>query len=225
MSQERQKLTIYTAQGHDEAPPQVEWKSIPMPQVTRRRLSYGERLLRNSAIACALLFAILSLRNIDQPWAQTASSAVERALTVDFDVDETLGELQFVKRFLPESTLVFWNLSGEDRLKKPVEGALLHDYSAEQPWYTFVARAGEDVSACKAGTLTACDETPSGDWMLTVSHPDGTAALYAYVDRGTIEMGESVAAGEVIASAAMQGCVYLEYQRDGQPLQVEEFYP
>lgn len=225
MSQERQKLTVYSAQGADTPPPQVEWRSVPMPQVVRRRLTYGERLLRNSAIACALLFAVLSLRNIDQPWAQTASSAVERALTVDFDVDETLGELQFVQRFLPDSTLVFWNLSGDDRLKKPVSGALLHDYSDDQPWYTFVATAGEDVCACKAGTLESAQQTAAGDWLLTVAHPDGTSVAYAYVDRGTLEIGESVSAGETIACAAMQGCIYLEYRRDDQPLAVEEFYP
>lgn len=225
MPQERQKLTIYTARGAETAQPAGEWKTPIAPQVVRRKLSPGERLLRNSAIACALLFAILSLRNIDHPWAQTAASTVEKALTVDFDVDETLGELQFVRRFLPESTLVFWNISGEDRLKKPVGGAMLHEYSDLQPWYTFVADSGDEVCAGKAGVLKAATQTSSGDWALEIEHPDGACTVYAYVDRGTIERGESVSAGEVLTTASLQGCVYLEYRSDGQPAEVEEFYP
>lgn len=87
MPESRQKLTIYSAQGGAQSPPpHVEWHCMPVPQVVRRKMTHGERLLRNSAIACALLFVILSLRNIDQPWAQVASGGVERALTASIDL-------------------------------------------------------------------------------------------------------------------------------------------
>ena len=52
----------------------VRWRSIPhpgnRPVRVRGKLSAGDRLLRSSAIACALLLAVLALGNIDQPWAQ-----------------------------------------------------------------------------------------------------------------------------------------------------------
>lgn len=225
MPLERQKLTIYTAQGAQTQSEAQDWKDAQVTKVVQRRLTPGERLLRNSAIACALLFGILSLRNIDRPWAQAASSAVEKALTADFDVDDTLGELHFVRRFLPESALVFWNISDADNMKQPVDGAILHEYSDLQPWYTFVADNGDDVCAGKAGTLVSATQTAAGDWALVIEHPDGSSALYAYVDRGTIEVGESIAAGEVISTAAHQGSVYLEYRRDEKPIAVEEFLP
>lgn len=224
MSETRQKLTIYSAQGGaQDPPPHVEWKSMPKPQVVRRRLTRGERLLRNSAVACALLFAILSLRNIDQPWAQVASGSVERALTASIDLDETLGSLSFVRNLVPESALVFWNLNDEDRLKRPVAGQLLHDYTADQPWYEFRADAEEDVAAGKAGKLTRRAQTEAGDWVLEFTHDDGTSTVYAFVNRGTIEDGESVSAGEIIAQSGAQGGVYVEYRRDGQPCPVSEF--
>lgn len=225
MSQNFQKLTVYTPEGTRKVEEGKAGNEAPFPQVVRRKMSPGERLLRNSAIACALLFAILSLRNIDQPWAQAASGVVEKALTVDFDVDETLGELHFVRRFLPETALVFWNIGSENRMQKPVSGALLHDYSELQPWYTFVANCGAEVCAGKAGTLASANRTTMGDWTLEIAHPDGSSAVYGYVDRGTIEAGEAVSAGEVITTAALQGCVYVEYRRDGAPTEVDAFVP
>ena len=225
MPQEGQKLTIYTAQGPQEDPNTEKPMEHVVPTVIRGRLSPGERLLRNSAIACALLLGLLSLRNIDQPWAQAASVTVEKALTADFDVDETLGELHFVKRFLPESALVFWHISDSDRVMRPVTGAILHEYTNLQPWYTFVAKNGDAVWAGKDGTLVSAKQTSQGDWMLELQHPDGSSTVYAYVDRGTIEVGETVSANELLTTAALQGCVYLEYRRDGMPAAVEEFAP
>ncbi len=224
MSETRQKLTIYSAQGGAQTPPpHVEWQCMPKPRVVRRRLTPGERLLRNSAIACALLFAILSLRNVDQPWAQAASEGVERALTASIDLDETLGSLSFVRRWMPESALVFWNLNDEDRLRRPVAGPLLHDYSEQQPWYEFRTDAEEDVAAGKAGTLSRRAQTGAGDWVLEFTHDDGSSTVYAFVTRGAIEDGEAVSAGEIIARSGAQGSVYVEYRREGQPCPVSEF--
>ena len=226
MPESRQKLTIYSAQGGAQSPPpHVEWHCMPVPQVVRRKMTHGERLLRNSAIACALLFVILSLRNIDQPWAQVASGGVERALTASIDLDETLGNLSFVRNLVPESALVFWNLSDADRLKRPVAGALLHDYTEQQPWYEFRAGAEEDVAVGKAGTLARQAQTDAGDWVLEIVHDDGSSTVYAYVTRGTIEPGESVSRGEILAQSGAQGSVYLEYRREGQPCPVSEFLP
>lgn len=217
----QQKLILFTAEGRkmnedrEEAPAAI--------RVVRRRLSTGERLLRNSAIACALLFGMLALKNIPHHTAQTAARLVEHVLTADFDIDETLGELHFVRRMLPESALVFWNMPSSGKAKRPVEGDILHAYTEQQPWYTFVARHGDPVSAPLAGVLKSAKQMNGGDWMLTLQHPDGSETILAYVDRGTIEKGESVAAGEVIASAALQGCIYLEYAVDGKPVRIEEY--
>ena len=52
------------------------------PQMTRT-----DRLLRNSALACAMLLGVLALGNVDQPWAKKASDTVERALTMRIDLD------------------------------------------------------------------------------------------------------------------------------------------
>lgn len=227
MPESRQRLTIYSAQGgtEPEKPPHVDWQCIPVPHTVRRRLTRGERLLRDSAIACALLFGVLALKNIDQPWAQAASGGVERALTASIDLDETLGSLSFVRNLVPDSALVFWNLNAADQLKQPVAGTLLHDYAEAQPWYEFRAAEGEAVVAGRTGELTRRAQTDAGDWVLELTHEDGARTVYAFVDQGEAEIGDTVQAGEVLCHSGTQGSVYLEYQRDGQPCPVGGFVP
>ena len=77
-----------------------------------RRLAFGDRLLRNSAIACALLLGMLALGNVRQPWAEKAAGRVRQALTMRIDLDDAIGDLTFVRRIMPESALVFLNVSG-----------------------------------------------------------------------------------------------------------------
>ena len=98
------------------------------------RLTFGERLLRNSAIACALLLALLAARNIDTPWTRAAVEGVERALTMKINLDESLGSLSFVRDLMPESMLVFFDLSGKSELAQPVEGTLEKRFDEQQPW-------------------------------------------------------------------------------------------
>lgn len=218
MPKENQKLVIYSPQG-SKMPPEKNSRLH-----TRKKLTAGERLLRNSAIACAFLLGILSMKNINHPIAQNTAEAVEKAIILDFNVDDALGELHFVKHFLPESALVFWNLSDPDRLKRPTDGTILHEFSELQPWYTFYADQSEPVYAMKTGILQAANQSPAGDWILEFSHHDGTSAVYAYVTRGNLQIGDSVTAGEQITEAAQQGAVYVEYRSNGKSICAEEFY-
>ena len=65
----------------EKAPPIViEAAEPPRPAKPRHRparLTAGDRLLRNSAYAFALLLGVLALGNVDQPWAKKASESVE----------------------------------------------------------------------------------------------------------------------------------------------------
>ena len=99
----------------------------------RRRVGFSERLLRNTAIACTLLLGILALKNVDAPWSQAAVSGIEAALTMRIDPDASLGEMSFVRSFIPESTLVFFDMSSSSPIE-PVEGANVHEFMDGQPW-------------------------------------------------------------------------------------------
>ena len=100
-------------------------------------MTRGDRLLRNSAIACALLLGILTLGNLRQPWAEKAAQGIERALTMHINLDESIGELTFVRQIMPESALVFLNVSGSTALAHPCDGAITHPWSDLQPWMAY----------------------------------------------------------------------------------------
>ena len=107
MASDDLKLLIHTASIPSNQPP-----AVPRPNRSARRLrirtrlSFQERLLRNSLLACAVLLGVLALGNLEQPWAVKASRSIEQALTMKVDLDQSLGRLSFVQKLMPESALV-----------------------------------------------------------------------------------------------------------------------
>ena len=215
MSEEKSKLRIHAQITPTEsaAPPpsstqRVRWRSIPHPAQRKGReprekqkLTFGDRLLRNSALACALLLAILAMGNINQPWARSTSEAVERALTMHIDLDESIGSLSFVRNLMPESALVFLNLSGESELAVPVEGEVSHAYSESQPWLMFSCTIGTDVVAAADGTVIEAYSNPLYGNTIAIDH-GGCILRYASLNTlQLVSVGQYVQQGEVISAA------------------------
>ena len=186
----------------------------------RRKASAGERLLRNSALACALLLGILALGNVDQPWARRASEGVERALTMHIDIDKDIGALQFVRRIMPESALVFMNLSGESRPVQPVEGTVTHPWSNLQPWRMYACPKDSEVRAVADGTVTAVSPLSDDRVGVLIDHGEGLETLYASLDDVEVKNGDSVARGQVIGE--VDDDLYFECRRAGEPVDPAE---
>ena len=190
------------------------WTRATGRRSNRPRLTFGERLLRNSAVACALLLALLAAKNIDTPWTRAAVDGVERALTMRIDLDESLGRLSFVRNLMPESMLVFFDLSGEGELAAPVEGELDKRYDAQRPWLEFACAPGADVTAAEAGTVLAVTQLSGGGWGVLIEHADGLETVSAYLLEPVVQAGEAVERGQVIARSEA-GRLYFEARRNG----------
>ena len=175
-------------------------------------LTFSDRLLRNSALACAMLLGILAVGNIDQPWARSASESVQRALTMRIDLDETIGELSFVRDLMPESALVFLNLSGESELAVPTDGELLHPFSDAQPWLVFESIPGSEVIAIADGTVTAVSELSGDTFGILIDHGSGLESVYAYLADASIQPGDTVQRGQKIGSGETN--VYFELREN-----------
>lgn len=180
---------------------------------TRKKAGFSERLLRNTAIACTLLLGILTIRNIDQPWSRTAISGIESALTMRIDPDASLGRLSFVKSIIPESTLVFFNMSGAATVE-PVNGDVVHEYSDGQPWTLYSCEPAAEVRSTMSGTVSAVACMESGDWCVMVDHGEGVETMYAYMDKPSVDAGDQVECGETIGAARGES-LYYEYRQDG----------
>ena len=185
----------------------------------RRKSTFSERLLRNSAIACAVLLGVLALGNVRQPWAQKASEGVRRALTMRIDLDDSLGELTFVRGLMPESALVFMNVSGGNQLTRPVDAAVRHSWTALQPWTLFEG-AGEDVKCAAAGTVTAVSALSSGGFGVLVDHGEGLESAYANLSEVSVQQGDSVNRSDRLGTCG-EG-LYFELRQGGESIDPSE---
>lgn len=203
----------------DSAQP-IYWKCLPHPLQRRGlrragsprpKLSAGDRMLRNTAVACALLLGVLALGNIRQPWAMRASETVQRALTMHIDLDSSIGRLSFVRDWMPESALVFFNLDGGAELAAPVSGELKHAYSDDQPWLLFACPEDSPVCAAADGVVTAVSELSGGSTGVLIDHGEGIETVYAYLSSASVQPGDAVSRGQALGQSAAQ--LYFELRQ------------
>ena len=187
--------------------------------VPRPRASFPDRLLRNSAIACAVLLGVLALGNVRQPWAQKAREGIQRALTMRIDLDDSLGELTFVRNLMPESALVFLNVSGGGELSRPMSGAVAHRWSALQPWTLFEG-AGEAVRCVGVGTVSAVSPLSGGLYGVLVDHGEGLESVYANLAEVSVSQGDAVNRGDALGTSS-EG-TYFELREGGESVDPSE---
>lgn len=189
------------------------------PKKQNSPMTRGDRLLRNSAIACALLLGILALGNLRAPWAEKASESIERALSMHINLDDSIGELTFVRQIMPESALVFLNVSGSNALARPCDGAIVHAWSELQPWLSFES-GKRPVCAVDGGIVTAVSTLSGGNQGLLVDHGEGRETLYANLSEVTLQAGDRVARGQQLG--ACEDGLYFEFRQNGESVNPAE---
>lgn len=210
--------TQFRPDANDAQPPRL--RRVKRHRRARKApLTQGDKLLRNSAIACALLLGILALGNLRAPWAEKASESIERALTMHINLDDSIGELTFVRQIMPESALVFLNVSGSASLARPCDGAVVHGWSDLQPWLAFEA-GKRPVCAADSGTVTAVSDLSGGNQGLLVDHGEGRETLYANLSEVTVQSGDRVARGQQLG--ACEDGLYFELRQSGESVDPTE---
>ncbi len=183
------------------------------------RMGAGDRLLRNSAIACAVLLGVLALGNLRQPWAQKAVAGIEQALTMRINLDDSLGQLTFVRELMPESALVFLNVSGGSELTPPAAGDVSHPWTALQPWVMFDCQ-GAPVCAVQSGTVTAVSRMSDGRQGVLVDHGNGLESVYAGLAEVTVASGDAVDRGGALGTSG--DGLYFELRSGGESVDPSE---
>ena len=215
--------TQFTPDGVRESPPESGRRRKRLgrsrPRTPKPGLGFGDRLLRNSAIACAVLLGILALGNVNQPWAQKAAESVEKALAMHINLDDSIGELTFVRQIMPESALVFLNVSGSAELTLPSDGAVRHGWSALQPWLMF-EEGNRPAYAADSGTVTAVSPMSDGRFGLLVDHGEGLESVYANLSEVTVQSGDTVARGQQLG--ACEEGLYFELRQGGEAIDPTE---
>lgn len=221
---EKTKLRIHTRMVPEES---IQKKTPPRLSISIRGFFKGEssplsgeRMLRNSAVACLLLLGILMVGNINQPWAKQTTDYIQRALTMQIDLDGTIGELSFVRNLMPKSALVFLNLSDKTELTIPVEGTISHQFTQAQPWLMFQSDNGSPVRAAADGIVTAVSELSGGTFGVLVDHGSGIESVYAYMASASVHAGDTVKRGQTLGSS--DTTLYFEYRNAETPIDPSE---
>ena len=211
MASDQVKLTIHTSEKQHTAP------SRPARRMrVKTQLSFQERLLRNSCLACAVLLGVLALGNLNQPWARKAADGIQQALTMTIDLDESIGQLSFVRKIMPESALVFFDLSGAHELAMPAKGEVTHGYSEAQPWLMLETGTDGGVYAPQAGVVSAVSPLSDGSYGLLIDHGDGLESVLANLDSVSLQNGDEVVRGAGVGSCT--GQLYFELRQSGEPV-------
>ncbi len=217
MASDELKLVIHTSNAPQPAPEAP--KSRKRMRI-RTRLTFQERLLRNSCLACAVLLGVLALGNLNQPWARKAADSIEQALTMEIDLDESLGQLSFVQRLMPESALVFFNLSGSSELQPPVQGEISHIFSPNQPWLMFSCDPGAPVCAAADGTVAAISPLSDGSYALLIDHGDSRETVTACLQEISVQVGDNLLRGAAIGTASQS--LFFELREGGEAIDPTE---
>lgn len=214
--------TSLTPEAKKEAAPESAPVAVKTERI-KKGAGTSERLLKNTAVACALLLSVMALKNIDTPVTNKITDTVKSVVNMDMNLDASIGQLSFVQKMMPESALVFLNLSETDAISLPVLGTVVHPYSEDQPWTEYLTSDTSDVHALFDGTIEACVETEEGDWTILLEGENGLKAVYAFIHEPLIKTGDSVKREEAIAKTGLgeRARLYFEVRKDDLPVSPE----
>lgn len=197
MTQSKARVSSVTVRGRTTLaqvtrPERAEESGAPQtePQPPQaKKLRFGERMLRNTAIATALFLCAAA--------AKTAGIAPEDSLlsrAVTMDLSESLGGLKFVSALLPESARVFWNL-GQERHSAPSVAAMTHAYSAAEPYLVY--SEGEALASADGDVMSVARDA-AGRITVRLRHESGMETLYGNLIAAAVREGDHVQTGQTL---------------------------
>lgn len=187
--------------------PQVQWEQPPKKRI-------GESLMKNLAVASALVLCAVTLRTGALPALDSAADVVMTAATDDSLLNDQLGKLSFVSALFPEAVLVFGEQQGE-ALSLPVSGGtVVHAWSQAEPYMSWRS-SGDEVTSASSGEVIGVYHGNGDERLVQVMGDDGLACLYGNLETISVTIGDQVAAGDVLGTLLKgEDCVF-ELRRDG----------
>lgn len=187
--------------------PAVSWRE----QVKRKP---GEELLKNLAVASALVVCALALRSGAVPSLTQPTDAVLAAVSGDPLLDEQLGKLSFVSALFPEATLVFGEQT-EDALIMPVScAAVAHAWSEAEPYISWNCASGQVVSSLD-GEVSGVYHGNDEERIVQVTADSGLSCLYGNLASAAVAAGDAVRAGDVLGTLLPGAECVMEVRRNG----------
>lgn len=187
--------------------PAISWKE-------KTRKKPGEELLKNMAVAAALVLCAVALHSGAAPGMTDTTDAVLAAVSGDTLLDDHLGKLSFVSSIFPEATLVFGESTDESLVMPVSGGTVTHAWSAEEP-YTCWSAAARDVCSAIDGEVLGVYHGEDEELLVQVMREDGLSCLYGNLATVAVSAGDAVKAGQTLGELLPEESCAFEVRRDG----------
>lgn len=175
---------------------------------------WGERLVRNLALAGMLMITVAAMRNAELPSGGTVLTAVQQM--IDGEWDDHLGKISFVGRFLPETVAVFFESAPDAELTAPCFGALTHPWTEQEPYLGYTD-ADKRVFAAAAGQVMSVSHGPEEEYILRIRHDNGLETMYYALASIAVEEGDAVSPSTCLGEALSGGAI-IEVRRAGRAI-------
>lgn len=160
---------------------------------------YPKRFWTQLAVCSALFLVIAALRSVQAQPVQAALSAVRSVATTEMEWDDTIGKLEFVGNFVPESVMVFWN-APDRTLTAPFADATLLDVQGNTAVFE-----GRGSVRCGGEGRVECVEAAQDGYCVTIAHDNGLTMQISGLQSVYVQAQERVHEGQSIGSSQRYG--------------------
>lgn len=195
---------------------------------TRNWLRYGQKevvypnhFFVQLAVCAVLFLAICGLKSVESEPVQAALADIRQAATTEMDLGESIGKLEFVGNFVPESVMVFWN-AGDKTLSAPLAAA--QPLLTEDGWTLFEGEGA--LLAGGEGKVESVTELESGGYCLKIAYDNGLVGIAEPLAGVRVAAGERVHEGQSVAETMAVGQasqVRIQVLDGEEPLSAEEW--
>ncbi|MBQ7868072.1 MAG: M23 family metallopeptidase [Clostridia bacterium] len=182
------------------------------------RFLQADRLVRNFAVAGALMLVVIAAKNSTTPEVQSVFNALKSSAGVEWD--ESIGKLSFVSQILPQEIQEVWNESPSVSVYAPVRGKTIHAWSADEPFLTIMGQTNH-VYAAADGEVMSIAHGMNEEKIIRIRHDDGSEALYGNLEMCLPETGDRVYAGDIIAMLQEEMPLAFELRVNGRSVNPE----
>lgn len=184
----------------------------------------GEELMKNMAVASALVLCAIALKGGALPSMTDAADAVIASVSDDTLLDDQLGKLSFVSKLFPEATLVFGQ-SQPGQLSLPVSGGVVvHAWSEAEPYLSWRTSTSQVCSA-SGGTVMGVYHGADEERLVQVMNEQGVTCVYGNLREALVETGDSVQAGDQIGELMPGKDCLFELRVDGRSVDPSAWWP
>lgn len=174
-----------------------------------------DRLLRNVAVAGALLLVIVAIRNTGATPTQSVFSALQSGLNMEWD--ESLGKLSFVSNLIPQSVQSVFGQRQSIAVLAPNNGEIVHAWSQAEP-YIEMAGSVSDVRAAANGEIMSIAHGLEEEIILRIRHENNTETLYGNLATCFMEVGDYVFEGDIVGVVLDDKPLAFELRQDGRSI-------